>query len=62
MTRSIERFHIEGTDAKSLAVLEQLVETGAGRVCGLLVEQISQNPLHLPDIRTYAERTAELFL
>jgi hypothetical protein len=62
MTRSVERFHIEGTDAKSLAVLEQMVETGAGRHCGLVVKQIAQNPLHLPDIRTDAERTAELFL
>jgi hypothetical protein len=62
MPRCIERFHIEGADAKRLAVLEQMVETGAGRDCGLVVEQIAQNLLHLPDIRTNAERAAELFL
>jgi hypothetical protein len=62
MTRSIERFHIDGTDAKSLAILEQTVETGARRGHGLVVEQIAQNLLHLPDIRTNAERAAEHFL
>ena len=55
-------FHVEGADAKSLAVLEQMVETGTGRDCGLVIEQIAQNLLHLPDVRTNAERAAELFL
>ncbi len=62
MTRSIERFHIDRTDAKSLAVLEQTVDTGARRGHGLVVEQIAQNLLDLPDMGTDAERAAELFL
>ena len=39
-----------------------MVETGAGRDCRLVIEQIAQNLLHLPDIRTNAEHAAELFL
>lgn len=61
MTRSIERFHIDRTDAKSLAVLEQTVDTGARRGHGLVVEQIAQNLLDLPDMGTDAERAAELY-
>jgi hypothetical protein len=62
MPGCMERFHIEGAYAKNLAILKQMVETSAGRDCGLIVEQIAQNLLHLPDIRTNAKRAAKLIL